>query len=302
MIAVGQLREPYREELVLDGRSAPLAAILTVPASPARDRPALILLNAGILHKIGPNRMTVRLAREAAARGLAAVRLDFAGIGDSPARSDGRPVPEGVLVDVRELMSHLERTRGIERFIVVGLCSGADNALRVARLDERVAGVCMLDPTVQRTRRWYVEHLGPRIAAWETWRRVLALDHPRIVAARETIRRFIARAPEETFIGPEHFRTGFSNRSLMEAHLRDVLARRVHLFVAFSGGWYQLYNYRTQLLDVFPDLDFGDLLRLEFYPQARHTFDAESHRALLLGDILDWAAGTDFAQASRPRR
>jgi hypothetical protein len=68
------------------------------------------------------------------------------------------------------------------------------------------------------------------------------------------------------------------------------------MFIAFSGGWKTLYNYRTQLFDAFPAVRFGDLLRLEFYPQANHTFDWEAHRKLLLGDILDWAETAPFGR------
>jgi dienelactone hydrolase len=289
----GEPAGAHRERLLLLGRSAPLSAILTEPAVAAADRPWLVLLNAGILHKIGPNRMTVRLARAAAARGLTAVRFDFAGVGDCPARSDGRTLAEGVLVDIREAIAHLQETRGASRFITVGLCSGADNAMRAARVDPRVVGVCLLDPTIHRTRRWYLEHLGPRLATAELWRRIVALEHPRIVAARQALlrRRPAAEAPPSD---PELFRTGIPRREEMAAHLRDVLARQVQLFIAFSGGWAELYNYRTQLHDVFPEIDFGDRLRLEFYPQAGHTFDMVAHRQLLLADILDWAASAPF--------
>jgi dienelactone hydrolase len=295
----------HHEQIVLAGKSAPLAGILTEPVGRAanKDRPWLIVLNAGILHKVGPNRMAVHLARQAATRGLTTLRVDFAGTGDCPARADGRPLIDGVIVDVRELIAHLRKTRGVERFLVIGLCSGADNALRVARADDSVVGACLLDPTIHRTRRWYLEHFAVRAVSGEVWAQVLTLRHARIQSATQLVKKALARQTQETARGasapewserPELFRTGLGDRALMEAHLRDVLARHVQLFIAFSGGWNTLYNYKTQLFDAFPAVDFADQLRLEFYPQAGHTFDMEAHRKLLLADILDWAETTPF--------
>ncbi len=289
-----------RERVILAGKSTPLTGILTYPtpnAPPASDRPWLILLNAGVLHKMGPNRMTVRLAREAAARGLTSCRFDFASVGDSAARSDGRSLAEGVVVDVREIISHLQRAHRVDRFVVIGLCSGADNALRAAQADERIVGVCMLDPSIHRTRRWYVEHFGPRIVSPRVWRSLLSFRHSRIASMRGAIARRLSGEKSAPAERPELFRTGYTDMTVMEAHLQEVLARRVELFVAFSGGWREIYNYRTQIFDAFPRVQFADKLRLEFYPQAEHTFDLETHRKVLLTDILDWVMSAPFTGA-----
>src|SRR6185436_6886506 len=56
------------------------------PATPAA--PAFIILNAGVLHRVGPHRLHVILARRIAASGLPSLRLDLGGIGDSIASSD----------------------------------------------------------------------------------------------------------------------------------------------------------------------------------------------------------------------
>ena len=50
-----------------------------------------VLLNAGLIHHIGPNRIYVKLARQIAALGIVALRFDLSGIGDSLPRSDSLP-------------------------------------------------------------------------------------------------------------------------------------------------------------------------------------------------------------------
>ena len=69
------------ERAVAFGKSA-LSGIVT-PASGTPQRTGVVFLGAGILHRVGPNRMHVTLARALAAAGLPGLRFDFSGIGES---------------------------------------------------------------------------------------------------------------------------------------------------------------------------------------------------------------------------
>jgi alpha-beta hydrolase superfamily lysophospholipase len=109
-------------------------------------RPAVLLLNVGGNHEVGPHRMNVDLARELASLGYVAFRFDVAGLGDSPvARGapgarENRIYAKDSVADVQAAMSLLAETRGVERFVLVGLCSGAYLAFHSAVADARVAG------------------------------------------------------------------------------------------------------------------------------------------------------------------
>jgi pimeloyl-ACP methyl ester carboxylesterase len=113
------------------------------------DLPAIILLNAGTVHRMGPHRLYVRMAREWARLGFHVFRVDISGIGDSPAETgttENVCYPPRHLVDVASAMDFLRTRLPIERFILAGLCSGADNAFQVALRDERVVGAVMMNP------------------------------------------------------------------------------------------------------------------------------------------------------------
>ena len=136
-----------REKVVLFGSASSLVGIVTDPID-ATDatRPGVILLNAGLLHRIGPNRLHVELARRLAAKGLVVLRFDFSGIGDSDVREDDLPFWESAILETQEAMTFLEKSRGLRRFVLMGLCSGAVSLFRTARVDSRVAGAVLLDP------------------------------------------------------------------------------------------------------------------------------------------------------------
>src|SRR5688572_9512999 len=80
-----------RDEALRLGPDGQLVGILSHPAG-GRARtphaPAVIVLNAGVLHRVGPHRLHVSLTRRLAVQGFASVRLDLGGIGDSVATSD----------------------------------------------------------------------------------------------------------------------------------------------------------------------------------------------------------------------
>jgi pimeloyl-ACP methyl ester carboxylesterase len=131
-----------REQAVLFGRTKSLVGVVTDPDSDLRNSyfPAIILLNAGLLHRIGPNRLYVKIARQMASVGFIVLRFDFSGIGDSRAREDDLPFERSTISETQEAMRYLSSIRDIEKFILMGVCSGANVAFKAASCDLRVVG------------------------------------------------------------------------------------------------------------------------------------------------------------------
>ena len=135
-----------KERALLFGEAKSLTGVITEPASPPDlARPAVVFLDAGVLHHVGPNRVHVRLARELAREGFLCMRFDFSGLGDSRPRRDAVPFAESVVAETRQAMDVLAG-RGARSFLLFGICSGADAALRVALSDPRVAGAALVEP------------------------------------------------------------------------------------------------------------------------------------------------------------
>ena len=136
-----------KERTLLFGDAKSLVGIITEPAQSVPARPAVILLNAGILHRVGPNRVHVRLARKLAEAGFLVMRFDYSGIGDSRPRTDTTAFARSALAETRQCMDLLQKMpRGSGGFLLAGICSGADNALSAATQDNRVLGVALIEP------------------------------------------------------------------------------------------------------------------------------------------------------------
>src|SRR5258708_37545034 len=136
-----------KEEVVLFGTRQSLVGIVTDPAtvSAQRARTAVILLNAGIVHRVGPGRIYVKIARALAAMGFVVLRFDFSGIGDSTVRHDHLCFEKSAVAEAQEAMGDLNATRGGEHFIFLGGCSGAFASFETACCDARVVGAILIN-------------------------------------------------------------------------------------------------------------------------------------------------------------
>jgi dienelactone hydrolase len=136
-----------KETIVLFGKTQSLVGIVAEPqAAPNNNLPAVILLNAGLMHRVGPNRLYVKLARALAMSGFVVLRFDFSGMGDSEARKDHLLLEKSVVDDTQEAMNYLAQTKGFEQFLLIGHCSGAGISFFTASQDPRVIGATLINP------------------------------------------------------------------------------------------------------------------------------------------------------------
>jgi len=147
-----------------NGAGHALHCILHLPSKdvPRRDV-ACVLLSPGVKMRVAPHRLYRKLSRVFLRRGIAVLRVDFHGLGDSEGELPEtqldqlyRQVQLGRHVDdTRAALDFCERELGIRRLIVGGLCGGALTGLLAAERDERIAGLyaigipVILDGTAQ---------------------------------------------------------------------------------------------------------------------------------------------------------
>jgi alpha/beta superfamily hydrolase len=182
--------------IVFDGPAGHLFGIVTRlahgPAAPLSG----VFLNAGAVRRIGPNRIWVDTARQWAARGVATLRMDLEGIGDSDGDEERyRDVAQFYVRDevadqIRGAIDALARRGYGSNIVLAGLCAGGFWAFRGADLDRRVRAAFLLNPGALDWRADLVELRQAarlhrlRHLAW--WRRILSggvpLERMRAVA------------------------------------------------------------------------------------------------------------------------
>jgi hypothetical protein len=278
MTATHELTVPanMREEVVRFGSDEQLVGIVSQPE--AASQTAVTLLNAGVLHRVGPHRLHVLLARRLAELGFTALRLDLGGIGDSVASSDAATFRESAVADTRLALSGL----AARRHVLFGICAGADNAIATALVDDRIAAIVLVDPYVYPTRRatlralhMKVTRLGPR----ETVRWGIG-------AARRRIRYRLERLRDRGKPEPQPEGREAPPIGDYRMQLQALVERGVKIFAIYSGIHGTKYNHEDQLFELFPELR-GKVDRA-FFPHANHTFTELGAQAELIAAVASW--------------
>lgn len=281
------------EAPVVFGRDRSLIGSTCTPSRPSPARPFVLFINSGIIHRIGPNRIYVRIARALAAHGFSSLRFDLSGIGDSvlPPGAKGMSIQERVELDIDDAVAFAHERLGATRFVVIGLCSGADNALRTMARREDVVGAVLLDLNTHLTRGFWIRHYARRLLRLRPWLNVVTGRHPYVRRVLARIRRPLGSAredPASDMDAPTLNLDAWIPRDLMRTYLERIVARGGRLLCVFTAGLPMQYNYREQLLDVVDGLDFRGLLTLEYYADSDHTFSRTDLQARLTTAILGW--------------
>lgn len=282
-----------REQALLLGHRKSLVGIISqgVGCPTPTDRPMIVILNAGIIHRVGPSRMNVLLARALAESGYSSLRFDLSGLGDSDARSDDLNPLDSSLADIREVLDWLESNRGARRIILVGLCSGANHSLLYGGSDSRVVGLVLLDPAIPKTLGYYLRHYGPRLFQPGILLNLMRGRHP----FWRSLQKRAVGGPAEPIQPQGPDLQSPEVRSFLERAYRSCVDHSVHFLLVLTKGLEGQHNYREQVLDAFPNVQFGNRLRLEYLKDSEHTFTSEVDRARLFRLIVKWVENTKFS-------
>jgi pimeloyl-ACP methyl ester carboxylesterase len=293
---MAEMTATVREQALTLGVRNSMVGILTLarPDPGAGEEPVVVMLNAGIIHRVGANRMHVILARALAAQGVSSLRVDLSGIGDSAKRPDSLPPLDASLADVREVLDWLEARKGVTRVVLLGLCSGADHGVLYAGCDPRVVGLVLLDASIPRTPGYYLRHYASRLLRLRSWLN-LSLAMPGLLArlAQPRLLEPVEQpAPDPTSLDRPEARAYLKNA------YQKALDQGIDFLAVFTGDQESRHNYREQMLDALKGVSFGARLQLEYFGSSDHTFTFESERGRLVALILNWMQARAFRKGS----
>jgi alpha/beta superfamily hydrolase len=273
------------EEAVQFGKRGSLVGIVTSAAPGDRNKPAVVLLNPGIVHRVGPGRIYVKIARALAAEGFTALRFDFSGIGDSSVRLDNLRFEESSVDETRAAMSFLQTTRGINRFILLGGCSGAAVSLETARGDKRAIGAILINFPARADEEQQATHRTDRHYYWNfallslrSWRKLLSGQ-----SNYGKISRALVEGLKRKFI--DRTRASDSDQRF-RAMLRELAGRGVQLTFICSKGDPLLRDLREAGGSDLKQLCARGNVACNVIPRSDHTFSSLYDQERLVDAIL----------------
>lgn len=267
---------------VVFGPEGNLVGIISVPDAPVSDDVGFILFNSGVLPRIGPHRLNVRLAQRLVDEGQTSFRFDLAGQGDSRAASGALDYMSQSAADLRSAMDLLESAHGIRRFALIGVCSGALSSYQVALDDPRVVGLLMFDGYWYRT-------------AWtrpvEYWKRFRAASWPEIIARiRERLSGSTRRPASQAAPGLFDAAEGSANppKQQFADGMQRLVDRGVAVCLVYSGSILDYYSYGAQLRHAFPGYDFVSRVRCDYRPDIDHVFLLGETQSRMAALVASW--------------
>ena len=272
-----------REEAVVFGVDSNLVGVYT----PANDhcsedgssKQPVLLVTAGMLHNVGPFRLHVELARQLAEAGAPSLRFDLSGIGESLPSVENFPSSLArAAAEIGEAASWICERESCEHVGVFGLCSGADDAMHAALEDQRLQSLFLMEGCAFPTFKFHLmlayRKYGPKLLNYKKWlqlfQRVLGNvdeESPRSMPMGTDIREF-----------PDRLTSQDQLQSLIQQ------GKRIKFYYAGNG---ELYNYRNQFFDMFPEIAVGSI-DVEFDAEADHVTYLVEHRERLINSAVEF--------------
>ncbi len=278
------------DSAVIFGRYDHLMGIWTSPKRSGTIDRAVVLVTAGMLHSAGPFRLHRDLAVRLAETSIGSMRFDLSGIGESFGVGVAGESTERAVNEIRQAMDWIENKHGIRHFVLIGLCSGADDALRAAMGDERVCGLVALDGLGYRTPRYYVHRLTKHYA-----KRLIRPSKWLSVAQRLfsfTRRRFgssvAAEAPSSLNAGTDI--REYPARDDAAKMLENLADRGTKMHFVYTGGTAEYYNYASQFSDMFPGLRGRTEITTRYFETMDHVAYLCEDRDALANHITEVCA------------
>ncbi|TAN71930.1 MAG: hydrolase 1, exosortase A system-associated [Gallionella sp.] len=119
-----------------------LIGIATQPETPAET--GVLIVVGGPQYRAGSHRQFTLLARQLAEQGIASMRFDYRGMGDSEGEMRNfEAIDEDIRAAIDTFLKHVPEVRHVA---IWGLCDAASAALYYAHTDARVSGLILLNP------------------------------------------------------------------------------------------------------------------------------------------------------------
>ncbi len=189
------------QAFVIDCEGVPMTAVLAAPERPPTV--GVVVVVGGPQTRVGSHRQFVLLARALALGGVACLRFDYRGMGDS----GGEPRDfELVSDDIDAAVAALrQRVPSIRHVVLWGLCDGATASAFYAAGQASISGLVMLNPWVRtvagEAAALVSNYYGKRFMSADFWRKLLGGEMDLLGRLREFVAN-VRNARRARTVGP----------------------------------------------------------------------------------------------------
>jgi uncharacterized protein len=256
----------------------------------------VIVIVGGPQYRVGSHRQFLLLSRSLASAGYPVLRFDYRGMGDSDGElRNFEAVDDDIAAAIDAFVARYPQ---VTRVVLWGLCDAASASLLYwdARRDERVAGLCLLNPWVRSDASLAKTHMkhyyGQRLLQREFWEKLLSGKTEFTTALRGLVSNWRmargATSANHSAIEAEVFQSrmarafrDFKGRVMLILSGNDYTAKEFSEYIAADPSWSEVFNNPS--------------LKRMTVPNADHTFSTAAWRADVAKGTLDWLMEVDLA-------
>ena len=276
------------ERVVRFGDEQRLTGVLSSPIHGHVGLPAVLLLNAGVIHHIGAHRLNVKLARAVAEQGHFALRFDLSGLGDSLPSRETEGFRTQSVRDVQAALDCLERETGCRSAVAIGICSGADNGYEAALHDERLCGLVLLDPYAYPTpsaRRRYMLNRATQARRWPGFLRRRAASLWRHLGMKS--QGVSTGSSQSSGAAPDSIRNP-PPIAEFGGNLKRLTRRGVRLLMVYTASMQALVNAPGQVRALLRPYGVDKGVQIMVKGDVDHTYTELAAQRQLVADVLLW--------------
>ena len=274
----------FNEKVATFGKNGSLVGIVSEPKKINQEKPAVIVLNSGLVHRSGPFRMATNLCRSLGDAGYVSMRFDTSGIGDSSNSDSNEEYEKQLILDVGEAIKYLKGSSGAKKIVLFGICTGADNAHKVAVQYTDVVGSIFVDGYAYKTWQFYLRRYLPIFTSFKRFCK--AILNIALAIVNKVVSLFKKSNKEAVERG--YFTWRLPEKSKTIGEWQGLVNRKVELLYFFTAGSNRYCNYPLQFQDALPTVQFNNQLSIQFVQECDHTFILQHDQQLLFSEIRTW--------------
>lgn len=289
----------YTDEIISFGPGNSNSGILTLPESMQLDTICCIFLNAGIIHRVGPNEVFVKISRILVKKGIASLRFDICGVGDStPNNIESRTVIE----EIDEAIQIVRKQYNLNKIILIGMCSSTLSAYQYAIKKDGVRGLIIIEGVIENEenlkRLIYLAHYNTTVRYYR--KNLFQFNkYKRIFTGKTLIMKFLYRLVLNVFkkIIWRKEKEGMQKEQLdrklfNQEEILKLSKRKTNILFCFAEGSH-IYNiYKRSILNILKSVNNEfENISFKYFKGADHVFTPIFAQQELSECIQKWLEG-----------
>lgn len=278
-------KELCEEAVVLQSHHEQLLAIIHYPKTDhSGNHQAVILIPGGYQTRVGAHRMSVLLARHFAREGVAVIRFDPKGMGDSsgPFQHFSQ---QGDDIDIA-ITALKEAIPDIKHLYLWGLCDAATSALLYAQTASNISGLLLVNPWIYDTKiaaqTALTSYYPQRLRSRQMWKKLFTGQLKWIDSIKE-LAKIIGRQLTKQGLQSHHSQDeDLSSQSL---NAIERFSGKIHLLLCEQDATAKQFKLAMTKLYSWEKMMSKYSIALLEHPKADHTFSREKWQR----DLQEWS-------------